>query len=141
MHSWSNRIATVASLIFVCVLGGTVASAQTIQVSVSNIALKNGETMEFGDVYFISTDCRSLLTGTPEAEVMEGPPGVTVAIKQAMVVPRAHSCARPVSGGKMMIVAKDVEDYSHSSMVLRIKYKTREGERQRSQRINVTLFP
>ena len=118
-----NIIAACACFALACFLGGSVAGAQTINISVSNIALKNGESMEFGNVYLISTDCRSLLTGTPEVEVMEGPPGVTVAIQQAMVVPRGHSCARPVSGGKMIITAKDIEDYSNSSMTLRIKYK------------------
>jgi len=141
MRLQSNPIAALASFALVCCLGGSVASAQTIQMSVSNIALKNGETMEFGDVYLISTDCRSLLTGTPAVEIMDGPPGVSVAIKQAMVVPRGHSCAKPISGGKMVIMAKDIEEYSRSSMVLRVTYKTRDGERQRSQHINVTLFP
>lgn len=141
MRLLSNPIAAFASFALACCLGGSVASAQTIQLSVSNIALKNGETMEFGDVYLISTDCRSLLTGTPGVEIMDGPPGVSVAIKQAMVVPRGHSCAKPVTGGKMIITAKDIEDYSRSSMVLRVTYKTRDGDRQRSQHINVTLFP
>jgi len=141
MRFCSNLLAAFALLLVGCVLGTQVAVAQTIHISVSNIALKSGETMEFGNVYLISTDCRSLLTSTPEIEIMEGPPGVSVAIKQAMVVPRAWGCARPVSGGKMFIAAKDVEDYSNSSMVLRIKYKTRDGDRLRSQRINVTLFP
>lgn len=141
MHGWLKPVPALAVLCLLCCLGGSVAKAQTIQMSVRNVALKNGETMEFGDVYLISTECRSLLTATPEVEVMDGPPGVEVTIKQAMVVPRVYSCAKPVSGGKMTITAKDVEDYSYSRMVLRIKYKTRSGERQQSQHINLTLFP
>jgi len=136
-----RRFVTLTSLVFACVLGGSVADAQTIRSPVKNIALKNGESMEFGDVYLISTDCRSLLAGTPGIEIMDGPPGVSVVIKQAMVVPRAHSCAKPISGGKMVITANNVEAYSRSSMVLRVTYKTRDGERQRAHHINVTLFP
>jgi hypothetical protein len=138
MQGW---LKSIVALVLWAIAGGSAAVAQTIQIATSNVALKNGETIEFGDVYWISTDCRSLLTTTPQVEIMDGPPGVSVAIKQAMVVPRAYGCAKPVSGGKMTITAKDVEDYSRSSMVLRITYKTREGDRQRSQHINVTLFP
>jgi len=108
---------------------------------VSEIALKGGESIEFGDVYFIAANCKSLLAGTPEVEIMDGPPGVAVAIKQAMVVPRFYGCGKPVSGGKMLISAKDIDDYSYSRMILRITYKTRSGNLQRSQHINVTLFP
>jgi hypothetical protein len=141
MHGWLKPVAALSTLGLACLVGGDIARAQTIHFSVSNIALKNGETMEFGDIYLISRECRSLLTGTPEVEIMDGPPGVEVSIKQAMVVPRGYSCAKPVSGGKMVIAAKDIEDYSHSRMVLRIKYKTRDGDRLRSRHINVTLFP
>jgi hypothetical protein len=141
MRLWSNPTATLASAILACFLGGGVAGAQTINVSVSNIALKNGESTEFADLWWITHDCRSLLTATPAVEVMDGPPGVTVTIKQAMVVPRTYGCVKPISGGKMIISAKDVEDYSRSSMVLRVTFKTRNGDRQRSQNLNVTLFP
>ena len=137
------RISTSAILISLslCVLTNVQAQAQTIYIPVSNIALKNGESTELSDVYFISTNCKSLLTGPPQVEILDGPPGVAVEIKPAMVVPRGHSCANPVSGGKLVVRAKDVEDYSYSRMVIRITYKTRSGDRQRSHNINVQLFP
>jgi hypothetical protein len=141
MHFWSKPFAALAVWGLACFLGLSVAFAQTIHFSVRNVALKSGETIEVGDVYLIASDCRSLLTGTPEVEVMDGPPGVAVAIKQAMVVPRYYGCAKPISGGKLVITANDIEDYSHTRMVLRIKYKTRNGDRLRSQHLNVTLFP
>jgi len=141
MHLSTKPVAALAALGLACVLGGSVARAQTIHFFVTNIAMKNGESIEVGDIYFIAADCRSLLTGTPEVEVMDGPPGVAVAIKQAMVVPRGYGCAKPVSGGKLVITANDIEDYSHTRMVRRIKYKTRSGDRMRSQHVNVTLFP
>jgi len=123
-------------------LGSTIsAGAQTIYFSVSNVALKNGERIQLGDVFFISRECRSLLTGTPEVEIMDGPPGVAVTIDKAMVVPRSFGCAKEIPGGKIMISANDVEDYSHTRMVVRIKYPTRSGDIMRSRHINVTLFP
>src|SRR5688572_33506668 len=82
-------------------IGG--AGAKPIQPTATNIALKNGESTELGDVWMISRDCRSLMTATPEVEVLEGPPGVSVVIKPAKVVPRSVSCANAIAGGKMIV--------------------------------------
>ena len=115
--------------------------AQSIQFTVKEIALKNGEATELGDVWYINANCKSLLKSTPEVEILEGPPGVAVSIHAAKVVPRAYSCANPVSGGKLTISAKDVGEYSYTRMVLRIRYKTLDGDRERSENINIALFP
>jgi hypothetical protein len=118
---------------------GTAAQAQTITGS-PTIALKSGESSEVGNVYWVS-NCRSLLKGTPEAEVLEGPPGVTVTIKEAMVLPRAQNCAKTVPGGIMVISARNVEDPSYTSMTVRITYRTRDGDRRFSQVFNLSLIP
>ena len=73
--------------------------------------------------------------------MLDGPPGVSAVIKPAMVTPRGFNCAKPISGGKLYFSAKEIGDHSHSTMVVRITYKTKEGDRQRSQNFNVTLFP
>ena len=77
MRSRLNSIAALTLLAVACVLGGSFAVDQTIHVPVRNIVLKNGETTEFGDLWYISRDCKSLMSGTPQVEIMEGPPGVT----------------------------------------------------------------
>jgi hypothetical protein len=94
-----------------------------------------------GDVFYITTSCKSLLKGTPEVEILDGPPGVTAAINPAKVVPRGFGCANPVSGGKLVITAKNIQEPSYTRMVLRINYKTLNGDRQRSENINISLFP
>ena len=140
MHVRSGSIVAVVSLCLAC-LAGTAAQAQTIHVSVEDVALRNGETVEFGDIYLIGANCRSLLTGAPQVEVMDGPPGVAVVIREAMVVPLEHGCSRSVQGGRMIITAKDIDAYSYTRMVLRITYQTPGGKLQRSQHINLALFP
>lgn len=112
-----------------------------IHVSVEDVALRNGESTEFSDVFLVGADCRSLLTAVPEVEVMDGPPGVAVAVKEAMVVPHGHGCDKSVAGGRVVITARDIDVYSYSRMVLRITYKTPSGNLQRSQHINLALFP
>ena len=117
------------------------ATAQTIYFGVSDIALKNGENTELAEVFYIGANCKSLLKATPEVEILDGPPGVTAAINEAKVVPRTVGCASPVPGGKLVISAQGIEDYSRSRMVLRIKFKTSLGDRQLSRDVNVSLFP
>lgn len=89
-------------------LVGAQAHAQTITGSPS-VALKSGESIEVGDVYFIS-NCRSLLKSPPEVEILDGPQTVTAVIKEAMVIPRRWRCANQVPGGKLILTAKSIED-------------------------------
>jgi hypothetical protein len=137
------RIATLAafSLLATFAASGGTAQAQSIDYSVKNIALKSGESTELGQVFFITGNCKSILKETPQVEILDGPPGVTAAITSAKVVPRGYSCANPISGGKLIITAKDIQEHSHTRMVLRVNYKTFSGDRQRSENINITLFP
>jgi hypothetical protein len=135
-----NKLALLCSLFMPLLFEGA-AQAQSIQFTVQEIALKNGESTEFGDVFFINTNCKSLLKSTPEVEILDGPPGVTAAISSAKVVPRSFGCANPISGGKLVITAKDVQDYSYTRMVLRVRFKTVNGGRERSANINIALFP
>jgi hypothetical protein len=106
-----------------------------------NIALRSGETFDLPDFYFVSRDCKSMLTATPAVEIMEGPPGVTVSIKDAMVTPHALNCANPVRGGKVTVTAGDIAKRSDSKLVLRFKYKTLSGDRQFSRNYKLSLFP
>jgi hypothetical protein len=89
----------------------------------------------------ISRDCKSLLKAPPLVEIMEGPPGVTVNLNEAMVTPHGHNCARPVKGSNVTISAKDIEFYSHTTLVLRFKYVTFSGDRFSTHRYRLTVYP
>jgi len=119
---------------------GAEALAQTVERT-PNIALKSGESFELANAYYITSTCKSLLMGTPEVEVLDGPPGITVTIQEAMVTPHFYNCAKPVRGGKVIITAKEIEDEGYARLTLRYKFRTRDGERQSSQVYNVSLFP
>ena len=127
---------------FVCVLAAAGATAQTLYFNVQNIALKSGESAELTDVYYINSDCKSLLKAVPEVEILDRPPGVTAAIKEDnKIVPRAYGCTKPVPGGKLIVTANEVEEYGRARMVLRIKLKTSVGDRQFSRDVNISLIP
>jgi hypothetical protein len=141
MRDWLN----VSFLGFCCGLAicvaDSAAQAQTMTlVGSTSLALKSGESTEVGNVYYI-TNCKSLLKSTPEVEILEGPPGVSASIKEAMVLPRFQNCPAKVPGGTLVVSAKDIEDSSYSRLTLRIIYKTKDGDRKLSQVFNLSLIP
>ena len=136
-----NKATLILAFMVVMLLGGGAVQAQTIQPSVRDIALKSGESTELTDIYLIGLNCKSLLKDTPVVEILDGPPGVTVAINPAKVVPHYYSCSNPVAGAKLLLTASDIQDYSYTRLVLRITYKTVDGDRQRSENFNISLFP
>jgi hypothetical protein len=107
---------------------------------IASVALKSGESVEVLDL-FNAYNCRSIATATPTAEVLEGPPEIAVTVKEAMVVPRIQECNKQVKGGKLVLTAKDIDEYSTSKLTVRITFKSKDGETQRSYSFNVTLFP
>jgi hypothetical protein len=141
---WEGAMRLLPVLLGIVSIGATViaskeAQAQTIWGSLT-LALKSGETVELGQLYYV-VGCRSLLTGTPEAEILEGPPQVSVSVRQEMVLPRQQRCANRVQGGKLMITAREIEDPSHTNLTVRITYKTKDGDRKLSQVYNLHLLP
>jgi len=75
------------------------------------------------------------------AVILEGPAELTLAIKEDMVLPRVLNCANRVPGGILVATAKDVKDPVEAKLTYRVKYKTKDGERQTSRVYNVSLFP
>ena len=114
--------------------------AQSWQMNSQSYALKSSESVEVGDLYWV-INCQSQLTGTPEVTVLDGPPGVSASVTEAMVLPRFQQCAKPVKGAKLRLSADKIEDQSYSMMTLRIKYRTKDGERAKSLTFSLALFP
>ena len=137
MRLWLLAIAFVALVTYA---DGSGSAQYRHLVSAGTIALKSGESIEIGNVYWVS-HCRSLLKSTPEVEVLEGPPQVTVSVKEAMVLPRAQSCAKKVPGGILVITAKEIDDPSYTHLSVRVNYKTKDGDRKFGHVFNLHLVP
>jgi hypothetical protein len=71
MH-FGNKLAGLC-IVLASILFGVGAQAQSIEFTVRNIALKNGESTELIDVWYINTNCKSVLKSTPEVEIIDGP--------------------------------------------------------------------
>ena len=115
---------------------GTSTQAQELR----RLVAKNGDSVELGPVYWV-VNCRSIMIGLPEIEVLEGPPEVTLSIKEAQVLPRRQGCAAKVSGGTLMLSVKGVTERTEGKLTFRLKYKTKDGDRQMSSVYNISLFP
>jgi hypothetical protein len=106
----------------------------------TRIALKGGESAELGLVYWV-VNCASIVVGNPEVEVLEGPEELTLEIKKGDVIPRRQNCAKPVPGGTLIATAKEVNERKDAKLTYRIKFKTKQGDRQQSGVYTVSLFP
>jgi hypothetical protein len=73
--------------------------------------------------------------------VLDGPPGVTTSVIEAMILPRFQQCPKPVKGAKLKLSVDKIEDQSYSMVTLRIRYKTKDGDRDKSLTFSLALFP
>ena len=110
------------------------------QDSTRSIALKNGESVDLMPV-FGEKNCRSILTATPTVEVLEGPPQIKVTVREETVAPRRATCKDKIKGGVVVVTANDVKARTEGKLTFRVKYKSKDGERQTAHTYNVTLFP
>src|SRR5215216_3895994 len=98
MFGWRSTALLITHVCCAVLLGDSEAHAQ------NRLVIKNGETVELHLVFYIAS-CRSIMVGLPQVEMIEGPPEVTLSIKEGEVVPRERNCAKPVAGGTLMATA------------------------------------
>ena len=136
MRFWSRALLAILAIGCVHAMLGTDTRAQTE----TRIVLKAGESVEIRTVYYVS-NCRSIMIGLPEVEVLEGPPQIALSVKEGMILPRRQNCANRIPGGTLMATAKDVSEPLEGKVTYRLKYKTKNGERQRGGAFLLSLFP
>ena len=106
----------------------------------NRIAVKSSESVELGPTYWVA-NCRSVMIGLPEVEVLEGSEEITLTVKEAKVLPRRQNCAERVSGGIVVLTAKEIAEPTEVRLTYRLKFKTKDGDRQASHVYRVSLFP
>jgi hypothetical protein len=102
------------------------------------IALKSGESTELRNFYVVQ-HCRSILIGSPVLDVLQGPQELTVTFKEGTKLPT--KCTKPVPGGTVVATAKEIKTPKEAKLTIRLKFKTKIGERQTSNSYIVSLFP
>jgi hypothetical protein len=131
---------SAVAIIIATVIGLTINNEIKAQTSPARLAIKNGESIELHSIYYVS-HCRSIMVGLPEIEVLEGPPELSLSIREEPVLPRRQGCAAKVAGGTLLLTAKDVSDKIHANLIYRLKYLTKDGPRETSSTYFVSLFP
>ena len=129
------RFAALSAISVSVAMAFTIVFAQAAEV----IAMKSGETIEIGNLFFV-VNCRSLLKGTMTVEVLEGPSDVTASIREQKIVPHIQNCAKPVAGGVLLLTAaKEIKERKEAKLILRVKYPVVDGEHQQSRNIDLTI--
>ena len=116
------------------------AHAQQAPQDPRRIAFKSGESTDLRVFYHV-VNCQSVMIGSPVLDVLEGPPELSVTLKEGMVLPLPEKCAKQVLGGTVVATAKEVKEPKEARLTIRLKYKTKIGERQSSNLYIVSLFP
>jgi hypothetical protein len=129
--------ATIFCVAAVALSGNSAAFAQK---EAKNMALKSGETLDLGPVYY-QAKCSSIMTGLPVAEIMEGPAQISATVTPAMVLPRTQGCAKEIKGGRLSVTAKEVTEKAEGPLVIRVKYPTKDGEMQTTRFYHVVIYP
>jgi hypothetical protein len=140
IKSMSLHLRFIAVLAAILLLTPIVTDGVKAQTVPRRLALKSGESVELYPVYWV-INCRSVMIGLPEVEVLEGPPQLSLSIREEKVLPRRQGCAAEVPGGTLLMTAKDVTEKAEATLTYRLKYKTRAGDRQTSGTFIVSLFP
>jgi len=130
----------VRALLFLVAIGLAQTTATAVAAAERSLAIKSGETLELGQIYFQS-NCRSILKGPPTAEILDGLPELSVSVKEMQVNARLQKCPKPLPGGILSLTAKDITKVSVNKAIVRIKYSTQDGDRYRSEILNVTMVP
>ena len=130
----TRYVCRALALAAICgLLLGSVAQARSI-------AIKNNETVPVGSVYWIA-NCKSILKNFIGIDVLAGPPEVHLSLKPGKVHTVRQKCSKPIKGATVMATAKGVKAPSSTSMTYRVRYNTRDGERQSTHTVQVLLFP
>ena len=101
-------LTTLLAVIQLSIAGSAIVDALA-QSAPRRVVAKNGESIEITSVYWVS-NCRSIMVGLPDVEIVEGPQEVTLSLKEEPVLPRRQGCAAKVAGGTLMAYVLSLRD-------------------------------
>jgi hypothetical protein len=111
-----------------------------IHAAAQSLALKSGESTDIGTVYWVES-CQSLLKSFIGVEILEGPPGVVIALREQPVRARRQNCLSDVPGAIVTITAKEVTEKTNATLKYRVKYDTEDGKKQSNHTVKLDLYP
>lgn len=104
------------------------------------VALKAGESTDLHPVYWINS-CKSILKEFAGVDLLEGPRGIELSIREDNVMARRQNCPDKVPGGWVVLTAKEVTTTFSGKIQYRVRYKTEDGDKQSSHSKEIALYP
>jgi hypothetical protein len=111
-----------------------------ISAAAQSVALKSGESTDLGAVYWVES-CQSIVKSFIGVEILEGPPGVVIALREQPVRARRQNCPNEVPGAIVTITAKEVTEKTSATIRYRVKYDTEDGKKQSNHAVKIDLYP
>lgn len=128
-------IALVGVLSLLAGFGGQAEAQQTY-------SLKNGESVELHSVFWINNSCQSRLLKLLGIDMLDGPPGLTLSLREGSVAPSArYNCSNKVPGAMVVLTANGVTAKYQGTISYRVRYSTQDGNTQSSHTAKVQVFP
>jgi hypothetical protein len=109
-------------------------------VAAQSVALKSGESADLNAVYWVE-NCRSILKDFAGVEILEGPSGVVMSLREQPVRARRQNCPENVPGAIVVVTVKEVTEKASATVRYRVKYNTEDGQKQSSHTFKIHLFP
>ena len=85
--------------------------------------------------------CQSILRSIVGVEVVSGPPGVSLAVREQPVEARRQNCPGTVPGGVVVATAGPVAAAEKARIEYRVTYDTQEGRRHSTHTVDLLLSP
>jgi hypothetical protein len=127
-------VALVGALSVLACFGGG-AEAQDV------ISLKNGEKADIGIVFWIN-NCVSRLAKFAGIDMLEGPTGLTLSLREETVMPSArYNCSTKVPGATVVLSASGFKAKYEGTISYRVRYITQDGDKQSSHKAKIQVFP
>lgn len=105
-----------------------------------DISLKAGESADLGAVFW-QNNCVSILKNIAGVDMLDGPPGVELGIREESVVARRQQCPNKLPGGVVILTAKEITKKFSGTIKYRVRYNTEDGEKQSTHSKEISLFP
>jgi hypothetical protein len=110
------------------------------EVLAQEFSLKSNESADLTQAYWVD-NCMSKLSSFAGVEILEGPPGITLTIRQQDVVPKKQNCPDKVPGGVVVASVKGVPEKISGTLKYRVRYNTTGGLRQSDHSVQISLYP
>jgi hypothetical protein len=105
------------------------------------VSLKNGEQADLGAVFWIE-NCQSRLVKFSGIDLLNGPPGLKLSLREEAVAPSArYNCSNRVPGATVVLSANGFTSKYEGTISYRVRYDTRDGNKQSSHSAKVQVFP